>query len=530
MSEIPLQISPDGRRAVPVAPSVERQAVQESERRYRQLLEAVTSYTYSVEVVDGKPSSTVHRGGCLAATGYAPEDYRSSPYLWFDMVHPDDRPLVQEHVATVLAGQDVPPLEHRILHKDGKTRWVRDTVVVHRDERGRVVRYDGLVEDITERKLVEERFRRLLESAPDAMVVVDRRGQIVLVNSQTEKFFGYAREELLGQVVEVLVPERFRGPHVGLREGFFANPRTRPMGTRPDIRCRRKDGSEFPADISLSLIDTEEGALAAGAIRDVTEQRRAEEALRESRAQLLAAQKIQKHLLPDGPPALAGFDIAGFAHPSVFAGGDFFDYLRMLGGYTGFVIGDVSGHGFASALLMASAQAFLRSLAQTCATIGEILVRANRFIIEQTKEEDFVTLLLARLDPKTRSLSYSNAGHPPGYVLDSSGAVRAELTSTALPLGVLEDAEFPSGEPVAIQSGDTVLLLTDGILEAESPDGGRFGTERALEVVRLHLQEPAREILDKLHRAVLDFAHREEPSDDLTAVLIKVQNDDHRGL
>jgi serine phosphatase RsbU (regulator of sigma subunit) len=100
--------------------------------------------------------------------------------------------------------------------------------------------------------------------------------------------------------------------------------------------------------------------------------------------------------------------------------------------------------------------------------------------------------------------------------------VRAELTSTALPLGVLEDAEFPPGEPVALQAGDTVLVLTDGILEAESPDGGRFGTERALEVVRRHLHEPAHEILEKLHRAVLDFSRREDPSDDLTAVLIKV--------
>ena len=522
MSEIPLQTSAEGRHGVSIGPGDGHQAAQESERRYRQLLEAVTSYTYSVEVVDGKPSSTVHRGGCQAATGYTPEEYRSNPYLWIDMVHPDDRPRVQDHVAKVLAGQDVPPLEHRILHKNGKTRWVRDTVVVHRDERDRVIRYDGLVEDTTERKLVEERFRRLLESAPDAMVVVDRGGRIVLVNCQTEKIFGYAREELLGQTLEILVPERLRGPHAGMREGFFANPRARPMGTRPHIACRRKDGSEFFSNISLSLIDTEEGALAAAAIRDVTEQLQAEESLRENRAQLLAAQKIQRHLLPDGPPALAGYDIAGFAHPSVFASGDFFDYLTMLGGYTGFVVGDVSGHGFASALLMASAQAYFRALAQTCATIGEILVRANRFIIEQTKEEDFVTLLLARLDPKTRVLSYTSAGHPSGYVLDASGAVRADLTSTALPLGVSEDAEFPSGQPVALQDGDTVLVLTDGILEAESPGGERFGAERALEVVRLYLQQPAGDILEKLHRAVLDFSGREDPSDDLTAVLIKV--------
>ena len=129
----------------------------------------------------------------LGDHGLLPEDYAAEPLLWIGMVHPEDREMVRLQVARVLANEQVAPLEHRILHNDGRIRWVRDTIVLHRDPAGRLVRYDGLVEDITDRKLLEERFRRLVESAPDAMVVVDSRGRILQVNEQTEKLFGYPR-------------------------------------------------------------------------------------------------------------------------------------------------------------------------------------------------------------------------------------------------------------------------------------------------------------------------------------------------
>ncbi len=139
------------------------------------------------------------------------------------------------------------------------------------------------VRDVTDRQEArrksDRQFRDLLESAPDAMVIVDESGQIVLVNSQTLRLFGWQREELLGQPVETLVPERFRGSHPGHRRGFFANPKLRQMGAGLDLYGLRKDGSEFPVEISLSPIQTEDGLLIASAIRDASERRQAERLL-----------------------------------------------------------------------------------------------------------------------------------------------------------------------------------------------------------------------------------------------------------
>ncbi|MFI5893515.1 PAS domain S-box protein [Actinoplanes sp. NPDC051513] len=163
--------------------------------------------------------------------------------------------------------------QHRVPHrrKDGTTMTVSLTLSPISDQDGQVTGIASISRDITERQRAEAMFEGLLEAAPDAIVGVTRDGTITLINAQAERLFGYRREELLGQSIDVLVPGRVRAGHRLQREHYFAQPRSRPMGGGQALTAVRKDGSEFPAEISLSALDTDRGLIVSAAVRDVTE-------------------------------------------------------------------------------------------------------------------------------------------------------------------------------------------------------------------------------------------------------------------
>jgi two-component system sensor histidine kinase/response regulator len=180
---------------------------------------------------------------------------------------------------------------------DGRRTWVATSKLPLRDETDQILGTFGISRDITQKKLADERFRLVVEASVNGLLVVDRGGRIVLVNTQTERLFGYARDELLGQTVELLVPPAVRPTHPQLRESFFAQPQVRAMGSRPDLYGVRRDGTLFAVEIGLSPLETEDGMFALASVVDITARKALEDSLRHAKEAAEAASSAKSDFL-----------------------------------------------------------------------------------------------------------------------------------------------------------------------------------------------------------------------------------------
>jgi PAS domain S-box-containing protein len=221
-----------------------------------------------------------------------------------DILTSEGRATFEEHFVRFKTAGFVRDLELDFIRKDGTFLPVLVSATAVRDQNGNVAMSRSIVYDLTHRKHADTQFRSVLEAAPDAMLVCNRHGEIILTNAQVEAVFGYRRDELHKRSLNILLPERFRSLHVQHLERFFSRPQMRPMGTGLRLSGLRKDGAEVPVEISLSPLQTDEGLQALAAIRDVTERRRAEADVRKSEARyrLLFENSMDGVLLtsPDG--------------------------------------------------------------------------------------------------------------------------------------------------------------------------------------------------------------------------------------
>jgi len=265
-------------------------ALRDSEERFRDLFENANDLIQSASP-DGR-FLFVNRAW-KETLGYTDEDL--SELTMLSVVDDSCKEHCQEMFSRLMAGDSVPRIEAVFVGKHGRRVFVEGSVSCQVVE-GRPVATRGIFHDVTDRKKSEEQFQRLLESAPDAMVIVNRAGTITVVNSQTEKLFGYPRAELLGRGIECLVPARFAG-HAADRAAFIAGPHVRRMGSKRELFGLRSDGSEIPVEISLSPLETEDGPLVISAIRDVTDRKRVEAELRQAKTEAEAASRAKSEFL-----------------------------------------------------------------------------------------------------------------------------------------------------------------------------------------------------------------------------------------
>lgn len=246
--------------------------------------------------------------------------------------------------------------------------------------------------------------------------------------------------------------------------------------------------------------------------------RRASEAeLTFMRSEMAAAQRIQDSLYPSTPPSIPSFDVAAGIKSAGIGCGDYYDFIPLKDGRFAIVVGDVSGHGMASAIVMAETRACLRTLADVSIDAEVFFPAMNRLVYAGTSDGMFVTLLLFIYDPETQEFQYFNAGHP-GWVVRENQ--RDQMTTHQIPLGLLKDVDYSDSGRFTMDEGDILIIPTDGI--AETPSGEEmFGNERMLRCVENARQKTADEIVHEVFESAMTYAEAEIPADDMTIVIMK---------
>ena len=386
------------------------------------------------------------------------------------------------------------------------------------DDRGVLQGGMAVLRDVTADRRSRDTLERLsnaVEQAADHIVITDFNGTILYANPAFERLTGYAREETYGHTPRLLKSEKQDPSAFGrmwstllagdVFRGTFVN--------------RKKSGQLYSSGQTITPMKDGSGNVThfVSVGKDLTER----EAIEGRDTEMRLAGQVQKRLYP---PRLnwEGVDIAGAAHPANATGGDYYDYITMRDGRLGIVVADVSGHGLGAALIMVATRAALRSCADIPMGLDEILDHVNASLLSDLESGSFVTMSLASLDVDAMSLTYSNAGHPSGYVLDRGGELKYVLESTRIPLGVMADWKGQSTRSIPLERDDILVFLTDGILESGGGEGEAFGVESALALVRAHRTEPAEKILERLLQGVHASRRGMPQEDDMTAVICRV--------
>lgn len=456
----------------------------------------------------------------LKQFGYSPQEFFDGDIHYKDIVHPDDQDRVSDEVISYSdADVEEYTMVYRCVTRSGETRWVEDQTSVVRDEAGKKTHNQGVLFDITERKNAEEalrkseeKFRRIVETANQGFVLMDENLKIIDFNKTYCTMLGYSPEELIGKSPYDLGTEEFKAYMLANRDSLLAQDNRKIDGT-----LVAKDGRHVPVLIHGNLLkDDHDNTIGNMAfVTDMTDHKKA----------LMLAGEVQKSLLPKDKPVVKGLDIAGRNVSCDEIGGDYFDFIwrkETGNGPFSVVVGDISGHGVDSALLMTTARAFLRMRASQPGTSSEIISAMNRHLSKDVLETGrFMTLFYLALDPDTKSIEWVRAGHDPALLYDPSSDTFEELKGSGIALGIMDDVDYLMHKRDGLTNDQIIAVGTDGIWEAFNPQGEMFGKDRLRELIRKNANHSASAILNTVYEELKQFTAGRKSEDDVTLVIIK---------
>lgn len=337
---------------------------------------------------------------------------------------------------------------------------------------------------------------------------------MIYVNPAFETTTGYTADEALGKSPGIL--------RSGLQdEAFYRNLWDTITGGRSfqgTLVNRKKTGQLFWTQQTITPMKDKKGAIThfVSVWKDITELLRQQE----KEVEMRLARDIQQQFFST-PPSVTGLDIGRSWHTAHETGGDHCDFFPMMGGRLGMVICDVSGHGVSAALIAAELRAYLRAFAIDRSDPGTIITLLNQALIPELYRGRFVTMLLVCVDTRSRSLTYANAGHPSGQVLDAAGRVEHELEGTGPPLGIVSDFNYSTRRIDSLGNDRILMMFTDGIVDALAVEDIDLGIARATEHVAKNADCGAADISKGLCQAALRQAASQTNMDDVTCIIVK---------
>jgi len=471
--------------------------------------------------VAGDKPRLVYVSDNIRQMGFTAEEFLEEKIHFKDIVHPDDFEYVGKEIKQYME-EDVEEYTqfYRIMTKDGQIRWVEDQTSVVRDDQGNKIFNQGLLVDITSRKLAEEKvrkseekFRRIVETAGEGFILMDEDLKITDANDAYCKMLGFSRQEILGKTPLDLASDEFRQFMLANREEILATEYREFEGT-----VVARDGRHVPILIHGNTLRGDQGEVIGNMafVTDMTEHKKA----------LALAGEVQKSLLPQSKPDVHGLDVAGRNVSCDEIGGDYFDFLwrrEKPDGPFSVVVGDITGHGVDSALLMTSARAFLRMRASQPGTMSEIVTAMNNHLTRDVLETGrFMTLFYLTVDPQKDRIDWVRAGHDPAILYDPQQDDFVELKGTGVALGVNEAIQYTENRREGLTNGQIIAIGTDGIWESFNKKGKMFGKKRFKDIIRQNAAAGADDILNAVYNEINQFIEGQKTEDDITLVIVKV--------